>query len=258
MRLSLAAAGAILLAAGTPGFAHRLDEYLQATLLRVEEGSVEADIRLTPGVVVFPAVLANIDTDGNGLLSDVERNAYAERVLRDLSLTIDGDPVRLRLVSANFAETAEMKEGLGQIQLELRADLPPGGLNRRLVFKNHHQSGMAAYLVNALVPRDPDIRLTAQNRNENQSVYQLDYVQARVGSGPLSFGWWSGDRLLMGAVALLLLARLVWLWCASTLEANARTCSPRRGQSENAAVTADRFPVSAAATRRGHPPCAVR
>ncbi len=212
MRLALAAAGAILLSAGTPGFAHRLDEYLQATMLLVEKGSVGAEIRLTPGVAVFPAVLANIDTDANGLISEVERNAYAERVLRDLSLTIDGDPVRLRLVSAKFAKSEEMKEGVGAIQLEFRADLNPGGPNRRLVFKNHHQSGMAAYLVNAQVPRDPDIRLAAQNRNEDQSVYQLDYVQAGVRSGPLSFGWWSGDRTLIGAIALLLLSRLAWIW----------------------------------------------
>lgn len=228
MRLSLAAAGAILLSAGTPGFAHRLDEYLQATMLRVEKGSVGAEIRLTPGVAVFPAVLANIDTDANGLLSDVEGNAYAERVLRDLSLTIDGDPVRLRLVSAKFAKTGEMKEGLGEIQLEFRADLPPGGPNRRLVFKNHHQSGMAAYLVNTLIPRDQDIRITAQNRNENQSVYQLDYAQAGVRSGPLSFGWWSGDRLWTGASTLLLLARLVWLWRTGTWRARSSAAASLR------------------------------
>jgi hypothetical protein len=216
MRLSLAAAGAILLSAGTPSFAHRLDEYLQATMLRVEKDFVGAEIRLTPGVAVFPVVLASIDADADGLISDAEQSAYAERVLRDLSLTIDGDPVRLRLVSSKFAKIEEMKEGLGEIQLEFRADLPPGGPNRRLVFKNHHRSGMAAYLINSLVPRDLDIRLTAQNRNEDQSVYQLDYVQAVVPSNPLSFGWWSGDRLWTGAAALLLLARLVWLWRAGS------------------------------------------
>jgi hypothetical protein len=204
MRLSLAAAGAILLSAGTPSFAHRLDEYLQATMLRVEKDSVGAEMRLTPGVAVFPVVLASIDGDADGLISDAEQSAYAARVLRDLSLTIDGDPVRLRLVSSKFAKIEEMKEGLGEIQLEFRADLPPGGPNRRLVFKNHHQSGMAAYLVNSLVPRDQDIRFTAQNRNEDQSVYQLDYAQAAVPSNPLSFGWWSGDRLWTGAAALLL------------------------------------------------------
>jgi len=211
MKLRFAAAGAILLCARTPGLAHRLDEYLQATLLSVTKESVGAQIRLTPGVAVYPAVLALIDSDADGRISDTEQSAYAERVLRDLSLTIDGDRLRPRLVSAKYAKIEEMKEGLGAIQLEFRADLPPGGRNRRLIFENHHQSRMAAYLVNSLAPQDLDILVTAQHRNEDQSVYQLDYAQAGVSAGRFSFNW-SGDYLWMGAAALLLLARLGWLW----------------------------------------------
>ncbi len=72
-----------------------------------------------------------------------------------------------------------MREGRGEIQLEFNADVPSGGPNRRLIFENHHQRRIAAYLVNCLVPRDLDIRVTAQNRNYRQSFYQLDYVQAQ-------------------------------------------------------------------------------
>ena len=211
MRLSLAATAAIVLSAAMPGFAHRLDEYLQATMLSVDKDRVAAQIRLIPGVAVFPAVLASIDTDADGILSDAEQISYEESVLRDLSLTIDRNPLRLKLVSAKFAKTEEMKEGLGEIQLELHVDLPPGSPNRKLVFKNHHRRGMAAYLINSLVPRDHDIRLTAQHRSHDQSVYELDFEQSGVRAGLFSFAWWSGDRVLMGAVTLLLLARLVWL-----------------------------------------------
>ena len=95
-----------------------------------------------------------------------------------------------------------MKEGLGEIQIEFTADLPRGGPNRRLIFENHHQSRIAAYMVNCLVPRDKNIRIAAQNRNENQSFYQLDYVQA---------GGRTDLRLLLGTIALILSAGLVVL-----------------------------------------------
>ena len=111
-----------------------------------------------------------------------------------------------------FPATWEMKEGLGEIQLEFSADLPRNGRNRKLMFENHHQSRIAAYLVNCLVPRDPDIRLVAQHRNDSQSLYELDYVQAGVRSDWLSFAWWSGAGGWLGTAALLLLARLAWLW----------------------------------------------
>lgn len=209
MKTRLAAA-AIFVLAGTPALAHRLDEYLQATIISVEKDRIQAQIRLAPGVAVFPIVLATIDTDGDGVISETEQWAYAERVLRDLSLTINGDPVRLRAVSTRSATTEELKQGLGEIQLEYDADVPAGGPNRRLVFENHHQTRIAAYLVNCLVPRDPDIRITAQQRNYPQSFYRLDYVQAGVRSGPLSFAWWSGGRGLLGAAGLLLFARLAF------------------------------------------------
>jgi hypothetical protein len=188
---------------------------------RNEQGCCQAQIRLTPGVAVFRKVLANIDTDGDGVISEAEQRAYAERVLQDLSLTIDGARLRLRLVSSKFPRIEEMKEGVGNILIELDADLPRGGPNRRLIFENQHQNRIAAYLVNCLVPGDPDIRITAQNRNYRQSFYQLDYVQdnaplghvqAVVRSNPQFFPWWLSARGWIGATALVLFAVLLLLW----------------------------------------------
>jgi hypothetical protein len=195
-----------------PAFAHRLDEYLQATTLTIEKDRVSAQIRLTPGVAVFPVVLASIDTNSDGLIAEAERQAYAKKVIRDLSLSIDGTGYRMRLVGMKFATTEEMRDGRGEIQLELNADVPPGGPSRRLTFENHHQSRIAAYLVNCLVPGDPKIRVTAQNRNYEQSVYQMDYLQADFSTDPLSFAWLSGASAWLGAASLLLFVRFAWLW----------------------------------------------
>jgi hypothetical protein len=212
MKTRLIAAGVFLVAAGTPVAAHRLDEYLQATTISVEKDRVEAQIRLTPGVAVFPIVLVDIDTDADGVISETEQRAYAERVLRDLWFTVDGDRLRPKLVSAKFPAIQEMKEGLGEIQINFDVPLPPNGPIRRLIFENHHENRIAAYLVNCLVPRDPDIRIAAQNRNYQQSVYRLDYVQAGIRSGSPGFTWWSGGRGWLWTIALVLFARLAFLW----------------------------------------------
>jgi HupE/UreJ protein len=198
MKTRLIVAAAMILSLGVRASAHRLDEYLQATIISLEKDHIQASMRLIPGVAVSSAVLASIDTNGDGFISEAERRAYAEWVLRDLSLTIDGNTLRARLVSVHFPATEEMKEGLGEIHIEFAADLPGGGPNRRLVFENHHQSQLAAYLVNCLVPQDRDMRVIAQNRNERQSFYQLDYVQTGGRSAPLYLKSWSGARLWMG------------------------------------------------------------
>ncbi len=176
MKPALSAA-VIFLLAGKPALAHRLDEYLQGAIVSVGKDRVDAQLILTPGVAVSPVVVAEIDVDGDGIISAIEQHAYSSRILRDLSLKIDGQVLTPRLVSMQFLTIEEMKAGRGEIQLEFAADLPPGGSQRKLTFENHHQSRIAAYQVNCLAPRDPDIRILAQSRNYSQSFYELDFVQ---------------------------------------------------------------------------------
>jgi len=203
---------AALILAGTPVFAHRLDEYLQATLISVEKDRIEAEIRLAPGVAVLPVVLAAIDTNADGVISKAEQHAYAQRVLDDLSISLDGDRVKLQLVSMQFPAMQDLREGLGEIHLKVSARVPRTGANRRLIFENRHQSAIGVYLVNCLVPSDPDIRIAAQNRNYTQSVYQLDYVQSRDRADALSLaGWRAGSGLLI-VLALLLVSRFALVW----------------------------------------------
>ncbi len=160
----------------TPAFAHRLDEYLQATTMAVEKDRLVLQLRLTPGVAVAAQVLASIDANADGTISDAEQRAYAERVRRDLSLGVDGSTVPLRLVSSAFPRAEEITGGVGDILLTFAADLPAGGAaTHRLTFENHHKSAIAVYLVNCLVPQDPGIRVLAQDRSYEQARYQLDF-----------------------------------------------------------------------------------
>lgn len=211
MNKLLAVVAVIIASLATPASAHRVDEYLQATLISVEKDHVELFMRLTPGIAVSSIVLASIDTDGDGVISETEKRAYAERVLADLSLTVDGNRLTPRLVSVDFPDVEEMKEGLGEIRIAFTADLPRSAANRKLVLENHHQSEIAAFLVNCLTPRDPNIRVTAQNRNEQQSFYELDYVQVEDGSESLHPKRWSGVGGWMAGAGFTLFAGFLLL-----------------------------------------------
>ena len=194
MKMKLTAAITIVLTLGMPGFAHRLDEYLQATILSIETNRVQFSMRLIPGVAVSSGVIASMDTNADGVISESEQRAYVEQVLRDLSLNVDGHPLEPRLVSASFPKIDQMKRGLGEIQIEFIADLPPGGANRKLVFEHRHPSPIAAYLVNCLIPRDRDIHVVNQSRNRNQSFYAVEYTQSvgRLGTAGAMPGALSG------------------------------------------------------------------
>jgi hypothetical protein len=202
---------ALLLFAGNAA-AHRLDEYLQATTISVEQDRITMSMRLNPGVAVAPFVLATIDRDADGIISNNEESAYAEQVLRDLSLTLDGNVLPLHLTSGKFPQVQDLREGLGEIQFEFSANIPyPHSGNRTLQFENSHQPRIGAYLVNALVPSDPQIRIASQTRNFQQSSYRLDYSQTGSFTNSLPFIPWSQPRTWLIALALLMTTRFAFL-----------------------------------------------
>ena len=145
MTLRRTVLGAILVAGWSPAGAHQVDEYLQSTFISLTKDSVNVEMFLTPGVAVLPAVLGAIDANGDGAICEAEQRTYADRVVRDLSVTVNGENIRPRLLAANFPSLENMKEGLGTIHLELKFDLVPNRSNRRLRWENRHQSRISAY-----------------------------------------------------------------------------------------------------------------
>jgi hypothetical protein len=129
----LALCAVMLLSAATQTLAHRLDEYLQATTFIVAGDHVEAQMRLTPGVQVSDRVLAAIDANGDGVISEAEQQAYAKQVSRDLLLEIDGYSLQVRLVSSMFPKLVYQCTGSGSDDV-----LGPDKSGHGLYDRTHH------------------------------------------------------------------------------------------------------------------------
>src|ERR1700761_5960257 len=92
----------VALSLAAPVFAHRLDEYLQAIIVSVEQGHIRGSMRLIPGVAVSTSVIKAIDVNGDDVLSEAEQQMYAQKVLRDLTLNMDGHALNPQLSSVSF------------------------------------------------------------------------------------------------------------------------------------------------------------
>ena len=121
--------------------AHRLDEYLQATLIGVTREGVDLEIQLTPGVAMLPVLMAVIDQDRDGRISSEEERAYSGRVAREVELRVDGVPAPLSLIESKFPAIAAMREGLGTIRIKLRA----ARSGHELRFENRHLPQASVY-----------------------------------------------------------------------------------------------------------------
>jgi hypothetical protein len=157
--------------------AHRLDEYLQATLVTIDPGEVRLQINLTPGVAVAERVLALIDRNHDGVISTNEASAYGELLKRELVVRLDGRNVPLKLSTSNFPAPSELRTGWGIIQVEFSAPvglLAPGA--HKLAFKNEHLPRLSVYLFNAAQPKPGSVQITRQRRNKNQSTGEIEFT----------------------------------------------------------------------------------
>jgi hypothetical protein len=157
--------------------AHRLDEYLQATLATIEPGEVRLQINLTPGVAVAEKVIHLIDRDSDGVISTNEATAYAKLLMRDLNLRLDQRKVELKLTSSNFPAPAELRTGLGIIQIEFSRTIGPLSAGaHRLILKNRHLRTLSVYLFNAAQPRSRSVHVTRQKRNDSQNTGEIEFT----------------------------------------------------------------------------------
>jgi len=172
----------LLVVLATNAFAHRLDEYLQATRVSVATNRIDVSIDLTPGVAVADRVLAVIDKDGDGRFSQDERAAYARGVLKDIRVGLDEKVLALTVTESSFPSVLEIKGGVGVIRIKAIAPVAPLSVgSHTLSLTNAHLPAISVYLVNALVSKDPKIKTNKQTRDELQRDYRLEF---EVAPGP--------------------------------------------------------------------------
>jgi hypothetical protein len=198
-RLALVCLAALSLAAGAG--AHTLDEYVQAVRVRVTRGEFAFYLDFTAGANVAAEVIRRMDTDGDGTFAPPEAEAYARAVVADLSVALDDDPLPLSLTQIELPAAEEMRGGQGVIRLKATA---PGAASpgpHQLTIHNTHMPSVSAYLVNALLPESPGVRIIRQTRDQRQQTFRLDFeIRER---DRMTFQW-----LLLAGTGL---AALVWL-----------------------------------------------
>jgi hypothetical protein len=202
-RLAVSALFAMSLAGDAA--AHRLDEYLQATLIGVTRDGIDVEIQLTPGVAALPVVMAVIDRDRDGRISAEEERAYSARVAREVELWVDGAPAALSLMESTFPALEAMREGLGTIRMKLRTKRSGHALR----FENRHLPQISAYLVNCLAAPADSLVVGRQERDEAQRSIGFEYSFG-AGAAPLA-AWIALGPFWPAALGMLLVARMAVL-----------------------------------------------
>ena len=173
---AIATTGAVVVLLSVDGQSHTLDEYLQAARLSLVRDHVGLELDLTPGVAVASGIIAIIDRDADAAISSEEARAYGQTVISEVSLSLDGHAIDVRLDRVEVPPAADLRAGLGTISIRASGSVDRLGSGRHsLQFKNDHRPGGAAYLINALAPDDPAVRVISQARDPIQREGRIEY-----------------------------------------------------------------------------------
>jgi len=166
---------------------------------------VQLELNLTPGIALADTIIADIDRDRDGAFSRDEQRVYGRLVLRALTLEVDGTRIRAGVLDSDFPGVEAIRRGEGTIRMQLAASLPRlSAGSHQLRFRNRHNPDRSVYLANALVPRTPDVEVTAQRRDDTQTELTIDYLLRTepTSSAPV---WAMGGLTLAVALSALLL-----------------------------------------------------
>ena len=182
--------------------AHRLDELLQASQVSITPAQITVVVYQTPGVEVAAPYLRDLDTNADAAISAEEGRAFAQRVIGQLVLDLDGSPLALSVEKSDYPDVPVMRSGEGSARIEARAAIPTLAVGRHVVaFTNNFDPGSGVYLANAMLPRDPEIAIVEQERSDQQKTLRIEFSVSETES---RWAWWLALALLGVAGALVL------------------------------------------------------
>jgi hypothetical protein len=182
LRVNRLPAICVLVLVAPGALAHRLDEYLQATQISVGRDRIVADIYLTPGTAVAPAILSTIDKNGDGSISGAEGADYGQSVVKSVRLLVDDKPRELSLSSSEYPPMDQMRAGIGFIHLEMVTQVISDSEGaHKIEFQNNFNPRTSVYLANAMIPPDRIVKIRHQQRDVLQRYLKIDYEIGSAG-----------------------------------------------------------------------------
>ena len=145
---------------------------LLVSVIALESRDLTITLSMTPGHDIADRIIALIDGDRDGTLSESEMGAYADTVVSDLSLVIDGKGIPMTIDSVGMPSVPALKDGTEAMVIRLSAPIPRKPGRHEVEYRNGHLSEIAKRLVNTKVP-PPSMSIDSQDRSPDQSFYRL-------------------------------------------------------------------------------------
>ncbi len=173
----------LLLLLLAPGWAaaHPVDEVVQGAYLTLSPGAVRLELDLTPGPAVADALLQSLDARRDGLITDAEARAYAERVLKQSTIVLDGVAAAWRLEKISTPLYESLRLGSDTLKIYAVAVRPDQVGAHTLSYRNRYQPAKSQCIANIFLQPGPDRRylVTGQKHSDDGRILTVNYTSVR-------------------------------------------------------------------------------
>ena len=129
--LLAATAITVVVAPGGEAYAHPHATIDQQVQISVGRSRVVVGFAIVPSAPEGTSILAHLDRDGDGMISDQEASAFARDVVAGATLTLDGERIALGEPDVTVPRAEAIASGTGTIRVTTQAPLPLAGSTER-------------------------------------------------------------------------------------------------------------------------------
>ncbi len=165
-----AAIGGAVLLTPTPADAHPLDVYLQASYITVQSTGVGIEVDISPGTEVAADLVARLDTDHDGKFSDEEGRAFADVVVADLAVSVDGTSLPITIANVGLPTYKATAAGYGTVKIVATAPGPVSTGTHTVAYENRSRASKSVFQANAFLQDGLRARVGTQERDADQST----------------------------------------------------------------------------------------
>ena len=174
-------ASALLAVLSGSALAHPVDEVVQGAYLFLAPGEVRLQLELAPGAQVAGQVVGALDPNADGEVTDGEARAFAEGVLEQSTLTLDGTVAAWSLKSIDVPDLEMIRTGNTVLTIAATAIRPEEAVRRHeLTYENRYEPTETLWMANIFVQPASDWRyvVTSQERSWDGSRLTVTFEVA--------------------------------------------------------------------------------
>jgi hypothetical protein len=173
---------------GSSVLAHPLDEVVQGAYLTLLPGELRLELDITPGTQVADAVLTVLnpktnkeaDQEADHIITDAQARAYAQSVLQQSTLVLDGVAAPWSLERVSVPPYQNLKLATDTIKIYAVAKRPDRAGALTLRYENRYQPAKSQWIANVFLQPGPDWRyeITGQQHSDDGRLLTVTYTAA--------------------------------------------------------------------------------